>query len=175
MHGVATQLAWQNPFWTISLCHRALDSLLNPDFFTFYRECQRPVALQLQLYGQSDILEFWLLKFWTSLTLISACSENCTYLSYFTDCWITLNVFYCDVITDLVISNFFWRSKILQSVLLSDILKISNISIVGLYDIYQNTMILWKYHDIFDILIFFKISYFYTLLNITSNTSLKWD
>jgi len=28
--------------------------VVNTDFFTFYCECQRPVALQLQLHGQRD-------------------------------------------------------------------------------------------------------------------------
>jgi len=106
---------------------------------------------------ETYILELWLLKFWTSLILISACNANCTYFNYFTGCWVTFNVFSCDVITDLFI--LFWRSKIRWSGL--EISKISYISI--LCDIYQNIMVFWKYHDIFDILIFLKIWYFHTL------------
>jgi len=44
------------------LCHMALDSLLNTDFFTIYRECQRSVALQLQFLGQRD-MHSWILIF----------------------------------------------------------------------------------------------------------------
>jgi len=55
MHDAAAQLAWHKP---ILSCHMALDSLFNADFFIVYRECQRPVAFQLQLLGQTFILEF---------------------------------------------------------------------------------------------------------------------
>jgi len=45
------RVPWHNQFWTDFAVAYGLDLLLNTDFFTFYRECQRPVASQL--HGQT--------------------------------------------------------------------------------------------------------------------------
>jgi len=127
----------------------ALDSLLNTDFFTFYREYQRPA----QCYSCS-CMEYTFLNFdfWSSVPDSDFCLK-CKLYSFKLFYWLLCFLVMWSLIYSFL--NLFWRSKICQSGLAKWYLK--NIKYIN------NMWYISKHHDIW------KISWYFRFFDILKN------